>query len=132
MFGIARRAGQAVERHRLVAHHASALVHAGRVQPARIEVGLGTRDKEGVGLMHRVQACKVKVAPIHDIEGPGLDGQDIQNVDIVHLAVANVNEAGDAAAQIQQRVQLDGPLVERNGAQSNRLRHRSIVLESSA
>ena len=52
--------------------------------------------------MHCVQAAIVQIAPIHDVEGPGLDGQDIQHVDIVHLAVADVNEAGNAAAQMRQ------------------------------
>ena len=40
-------------------------------------------------------------------EGSCLYRQDIEHIDIAHLAVADVNEAGNGAPQIEQRVQLD-------------------------
>jgi len=60
--------------------------------------------------MHGVQALEVHVAPIHHVEGPGFHGQDVQYIDIVQFAVADVNKRGDRAAQVQQGVQLHGGL----------------------
>ena len=60
--------------------------------------------------MHLVQPRKVQIASVHDVESTRFDGQDIEHIDVSHLAVADVNEAGNAATQIQQRVQLDGRL----------------------
>ena len=60
--------------------------------------------------MHRVQALEVQVAPIHHVERPRLHGQDVQHVHVVQLAIADVDERRNRAAQVQQRVQLDGGL----------------------
>ena len=58
--------------------------------------------------MHRVQALEVQVAPIHHVEGASLHGQDVEHVDVVQLAVADVDERRDRSTQVEQRVQLDG------------------------
>ena len=60
--------------------------------------------------MHRVQALEVHVAAIHHVEGSGLHGEDVQHIDVVQLAVADVDERGNRPAQVQQGVQLDGGL----------------------
>ena len=60
--------------------------------------------------MQRVQPLEVEIAAIHHVEGAGLDEQHVEHVDVVQLAVGDVDEGGDAAAQVQQRVQLDGGL----------------------
>ena len=60
--------------------------------------------------MHRIQPREVHIAPVHHVEGTGFDGQDIQHLDIVQLAVADVDERRDRTTQIQLRVQLDGCL----------------------
>jgi len=100
----------AIERHRLITHHASALIHLVGVHASCVEVGLGACHKKGTCLMHREQPGKVQIAAIHDVESPSLKWQDIEHIDITHLAIADVNEARDAAAQVQQRMQLDGRL----------------------
>ena len=71
-------------------------------------------------------------SPIHDVVRTGLGQQLIEDVDLVHLAVADVDEGRDAAAQVEQRVQVDRSLVERKGAHGNADRHRSMVVVSSA
>lgn len=40
--------------------------------------------------MHRVQTCKVQTASIRDVEGPCFYRQDMENVDVCHLAVADI------------------------------------------
>ena len=56
--------------------------------------------------MHLIQPREVHVAPIHDVKSPSFDGQDVEHLDIAHLAVADVDEGGNRASQVQQRVHL--------------------------
>ena len=62
--------------------------------------------KNSSRLIHRVEPLEVQVTPIHDVEGAGFDEQQVQHIDIVHLAVGDVDEGGDRASKIEQRVQL--------------------------
>jgi len=94
--------------------------------PSRAQRGEASR------LIQRVEPLEVHVTPIHDVEGAGLDQQEVQHNDVVHLAVGDVDEGGDRSPQIEQRVQLTAALVERNGAHGNIDRHRSMVVASRA
>ena len=60
--------------------------------------------------MYRVQALEVDVAAIHHVVGASLDRQDVEHVDVMQLAIADMDEGRDRASQIEQRVQLDGSL----------------------
>jgi hypothetical protein len=51
--------------------------------------------------MYHVQSSEIQVSTIHSVEGPGLNGHDIEHVDITHLAVAYVNERWYVSTQIQ-------------------------------
>ena len=55
----------------------------------------------------RSSACP---AAVHHIERPWLQDQDVQHIDLVHLAVADVDERGNRAPEVQQGMQLDGCL----------------------
>ena len=57
--------------------------------------------------MQRKQPFEIQVATIHYVERPSFDGQHIQHIDLVGLAVRNMNEGWNIAAQIEQRMQLD-------------------------
>ena len=57
--------------------------------------------------MHREETSEVQIAAIHPIEAASLHRQEIQHVDLVQLAIADVNEGRNRAAKVQQRVQLD-------------------------
>ena len=91
----------------LIADYAVEFVARSRVDPAGIHIGLGSGDKEGSALMHREESCKIQVTAIHHVESTSLDGQEVQHVDIVQLAVADVNEGGNGSSQIEQGMQLD-------------------------
>ena len=58
--------------------------------------------------MEAIEALEIEEATIHDVESSGLRQQLVKNVDLVHLAITDVNEGGDVATQIEQRMQLDG------------------------
>ena len=83
-------------------------VHRIGVSPSELGVALGPCHEEGMGLMNDVQPFEVQIAPIHQVERTGFEHQVVQHIDLVGLAVGDVNEAGNGAMQVQQRVQLDG------------------------
>lgn len=70
-------------------------------------VAFGAGYEEGPGSMDGVQPGEVQITPIQQVERTGLDHQVVQNIDLVYLAVGNVNEAEDGAVQVQQRMQFD-------------------------
>jgi len=100
----------AVEHHALVADDARGAIDGFRVHTPCVHAHLGAGDEERAGLMHRVQTLEVDVATIHHVEGPSFHGQDVEHVHVVQLAVADVDERGNGAAQVQQRMQFDGGL----------------------
>ena len=57
-------------------------------------------DKEAARLMQPIEPLEIDVAPIHDVKGAGFRDQRIENIHIVQLPVADMNEARDIAAQI--------------------------------
>lgn len=81
------------------------------VPTLELGVGLGPGDEKGTGLMDQEQPSKIEITPIQQIVGAGFDLQVIQGVDLVHLAVADVDERRNRTAQVQQCVQLDRRLV---------------------
>ena len=55
----------------------------------------------------------VDVGRVHDVEGARLRNQHVEYVDIVQLALGNMDKRRDIATQIQKRVQLDPGLPDR-------------------
>ena len=96
----------------LIAHDVRAgPVYGVGVTPLELGIGLGTGDEEGVGLMNHKQSLEIQVPAIEQVVSARLDVQQVQGVDLVSLAVADVNECGDGAAQVQKGVQFDSRLV---------------------
>lgn len=110
MLGVVLGCIVSVQRNGLIADDAAAPVHLGRVNTPGVHVALGSGHKEGACLMHLEQPSKVQIAPAHDVERAGLQNQDIQNIDLVHLAVADVDEGWNRASQVQQGMELDSGL----------------------
>lgn len=91
-------------------HHRNDPIYQMRVAPLEFGVALGPRHKESFGFMNDEQSFEIQIAPVHQIEGPWLQHKIVHDIDLVGFAVGDVNEAGDVASQVQQRVQLDGRL----------------------
>jgi len=117
---------ETVERDGMVADQSGTAIHRRRVQASCIEVSLGASDEEAARLIQRVEPLEVEVASIHDVEGARLDNKQIQDVDIVQLAIGDVNEGGDRAAQIEQRVQFHCRL---GGAKRRPRKHRQTQID---
>ena len=60
--------------------------------------------------MQRVQPREIDMAAVHHVERTSLEAQHVEHVHVVQLAVADMDEGRYGAAQVQQRVQLDGRL----------------------
>src|SRR5574343_722857 len=99
-----------VENHALVANDACAAVDGIGVHASSVHARFGSGDEECASLMQGIQASKVDISTIHHVKGARIDRQDVEYVDVVEFAVADVNERGDGPTQVQQRVQLDGGL----------------------
>jgi hypothetical protein len=96
----------------LIAHDVGVgSVHGVGVAPLELGIGLGTGDEESVGLMNDKQSLEIQVPTIEQVVRARLDVQQVQGVDLVGLAVADVNEGWDGASQVQQGVQFDSRLV---------------------
>lgn len=70
-----------------------------------------TQDKERAPLVNDVESGVIEIAPIEKVVCARLDQQLIEGVDLVCLAVADVDKGWNRAPEIEQRVQLDGSLV---------------------
>ncbi len=92
---------------RLVADQPSRAIDRVRVAAAHLEVGLAAGHEVAARPMQPVQTLEIDIAPIHDIERARFGQQSIEDIDFVHLAVADMNKRRNIAAQIEQRVQLD-------------------------
>ena len=96
----------AVQANGLIADDAGRAIRRCRIEAVGGQVCLGASDEEGAGLTQGVQPAEIDVGPIHDIDGPGLRDEQIESVDVVQLAVRNVDEAWDVAPQVEQGVHL--------------------------
>ncbi len=91
----------------LIAPEPRLLVDGVGIEPAALEVGLGPDNKEGGALSEHRQSGEVEIPTIHDVEGAGLWEQFVEHLDIGQLAVGDMNERGDVASQIEERMELD-------------------------
>ena len=91
----------------LIADQSRGAVDGMRITTLSLEIRFAAGHEEAAGFVKAVQPLEVEIAAIHDVERAGLGQQLIEDVDLVHLAVADVEEGRDVAAQIEQRVQLD-------------------------
>ena len=53
-------------------------------------------------------ASEIGEATIHDVKAASFGYQDVEHIDLVHLAIGDVNEGWNVAAQVEQRMHLDG------------------------
>ena len=68
---------------------------------------LGTRYKKGMPLVESIEPREVDVCLVHDVETARLQGELIEDGYLVNLAMRDHDEAGNIAAQIEQRMQFD-------------------------
>lgn len=57
-----------------------------------------------------MQALRIDVAAIHDIDRRRFEDQFVQNVEVVDRAIGDLHEGQNTSAQVQERVELDRSL----------------------
>lgn len=90
----------------LIADDAGGAFRGSRITALKAQVALGADDKEARGLMQGLQSFEVEIATVHDVEGARFGNQQIEDVDVVELPVADVNETRDGAPEIEQGMGL--------------------------
>jgi len=77
-----------------------------------LNVLFGPSHKESSGCMQLKQSGIVYVGLVHHVKGAGLDvalfAKDIEYLDVVHLAVADVDKTGNRSLQVDQSMKFDG------------------------
>ena len=105
-FGVILMGVEAVQGDGLVANDAGRAIRRRRIDAMSIDVRLGTRDEEGPGLVQHIKAGKVDVATIHDVDGSGFRQEHIEGMNVVQLAIRDVDKTRNVAPQVEQRVHL--------------------------
>ena len=67
-----------------------------RIDAMSIDVRLGTRDEEA-RLVQHIKAGKVDVATIHDVDGSGFRQEHIEGMNVVQLAIRDVDKTRNIA-----------------------------------
>ena len=98
---------EAIERNGLVTEDAGTAISGSRILPMRIQIGFGARNEERAGHMQRIQSGEIDIASIHHIDDTRLRHKQIECIDVVHFTVGDMDETGNATAQIQQSMPLD-------------------------
>ena len=62
-----------------------------------VEIGLGSGHEESGLLGKGIKAAEIDIGPIHDVKGTGLQGQFVEDTDIVDFAAGDTDKAGNAA-----------------------------------
>ena len=107
VFGVMLRGVKPVEQDRLIANNSGRSIDGCRINSPSIHIGFGAGHEESARLMQGIKTREIQVAAIHDIERTSFDRHEVQHIDFVHLAVADVDKRWDCATQVQQGVQLD-------------------------
>jgi len=82
----------------LIANQPGAPIDRMGIATLGLEIGFGARHKEAARLVQAMQPFEVDIAAIHDIERAGLGHQQVEHIDVVQFAVADVQERGNVAA----------------------------------
>ncbi len=110
VLGVAMKNVVTVQCDGLIAEDAAAPVHRGRIHAPGVHIAFGAGHKDCAVLMHLKQSRKVIVASTQDVERVMVQDKDVQNIDLLHIVVADVDAFRNRASDIQQVVQLDGCL----------------------
>src|SRR5256885_724288 len=101
-FWIAALIIETVQDHCLVEAQPGAFVHGTRVTSAAAEVLSSAGEKESQMTVDSMQASKIQIRSIHNIEGTRLVNQMVQKIDVVDAARGDNHHRGNVALQVEQ------------------------------
>ena len=90
----------------LIALYAGGFVDGLGVEPYSAEVYFCPSDKKCRCPVDFVEAGKIEIAAIHDVDGPQLDEQLVEGIDIVNFPRGDDDHRRDVPVQIQKGMEL--------------------------
>jgi len=78
------------------------------IKVTKPEIGFGTDDEEGLAEMQETEPGKIQISPVQDIKTSRFRDEFIKDIDVMDLAVYDLDEGGDGTAQIKQSMQFKG------------------------
>jgi hypothetical protein len=109
--GVEFRCLRAAEDDRLIAAHSRRFVHSPGRSSAEVEIAFGPGHEECKAQLQAIESAEIDIGPVHHIEGPGFDRQDVEDGDIVGLSVSYPHKTRDISTQVDERVKFDSGLV---------------------
>lgn len=91
----------------LIADQSRRSVDGMGIATLKLQIRFGSDYKETADGMKMMQPFEIEKPSIHDVKRAGLRQQVVEDIDLVHFAVADMNKRRDIAPQIEQCVQLD-------------------------
>src|SRR5699024_1239909 len=85
----------------LTAAQPGCLVHNHAAFASKLHIALGAGNEKRPGAVQTCQVRKADEAAIHDVKSTGLRNEQIEDVDLVDLAIADMDKRRDVATQIQ-------------------------------
>ncbi len=95
----------------LIALHPGGFVDGPRVEASEPEVAFGSGNEEGRCLMDGIKAIEIQISTIDNVKGSCFEGQLVEDVDVVNLAVSDNDEGRDTPPEVQKGMQFHSALV---------------------
>jgi len=96
---------------RLIGAQVRRFVDRSRHDALRTKVGFGSDDEKSAVLMKRVEACEIQITAVQNIEGSGLDGENVEDSNIVRFSIGHMDKRGNRTSQIEKSMKFDGSFV---------------------
>lgn len=95
----------------LVRNYTGVLVNGIGLDNFISQIVFGTGDEESPVLVYAVEESEeIQVSHINQVDGPLLNAQLVQSLDIMHGSLCDIDEYRDVATQVKQRMHLDARL----------------------
>lgn len=110
MFGIGAFRLWSRQSDRLIRDQIHRFIDSSRIDPTRSKIRFGPDNEKSLMLMKGVETEEIQVSSIQDIEGSGLDRENVEDPDIVRSSLCYLDKRGDRSPKVEQCMEFDGAL----------------------
>lgn len=93
---------RARQTNRLIAAQSRRSIDGSRVETLPLRVPFRSRDEETTFLVNGMESLKIEVTSVQDIARTGLNGQDIEDIHVMHRSVCDVDKRWQIAPQVEE------------------------------
>jgi hypothetical protein len=94
----------------LVGSQVHGFIHGSRQNPPRLKIRLGSDDEKHAVLMKSIEPIEIQIAAIHDVKSSGLEGQLVEDSNIVRFPIRHMDKSRDRSSQIEKGMEFDRSL----------------------